>query len=160
MTRRKQKETRAGPQPFQLDGERKIYQYFNGNEIIAADPIRVHLDLISTEGLDVVEACKLIESGDDEASVEALKELVPAIRKAFSVEEYRCNGKEQWGMTGLECLALLYHFFDYLAYLGKGMPRSATSARPTERGCSGAVSPAKKSAPSTSSEAVQPTGVA
>jgi hypothetical protein len=150
----------TSPAPFQLEGDRQIYRYANGEYdtggnpiIVSGDPIRIHIELISTEGLDLIEACQLVESGDNAASAEALKELVPAIRRAFNVREYGEDGRVRYGLTGLECLALLYHFFGFLDWLGKDSPRSATSARPTERGSSAASSPTSNSAPSTSSAA-------
>lgn len=110
--------------------ERLIYRYFNGSEVVAADPFPLQMGLLEKEGLDQdlkIMSSQSIPLTGENGTLGTVVEIVNHVRKVFQVEPYKnANGKES-GLTDKECLELLGHFFGWLMTQKKSMPDSPTS---------------------------------
>ena len=131
--------------------KRTIYRYYNGCEVVAADPLRLQSGMASYDGLDL--AFKIIGSSDTAQSIEMVQDVADHVRTVFGVEKIRQTEAGPVGLTDQECLELLGHFFRFCASLKKNAPASPTSSPSSV--------PLDSAAPSlTASSAVSPSTVA
>lgn len=131
--------------------KRTIYRYYNGVEVVAADPLRLQSGMASYDGLDV--AFKIISGSDTAQSIEMVQDVAAHVRLVFGVGEIKETQSGPVGLTDQECLELLGHFFRFCASLKKNVPASPTSSPTSEPPASDAPSP-------TASSAVSPSTVA
>lgn len=88
--------------------ERLIYRYWDGRKERLGDPLALVRRLTTYEGLALEVDAKLASGSTPEAPA-ALGRIVDATRAVFGVQPL-----EQGGMTEGECLALLYHFMEFV----------------------------------------------
>jgi hypothetical protein len=96
-----------------MDTQRAIYK----EEALGRtyDPLRVHRRLLLASGFEVNEWLADHDSDDLEKRVRADEKLLPLIRDAFDLGEFR---GDDYGVLDSECFAVLERFNEYLQ--GKG----------------------------------------
>jgi hypothetical protein len=134
--------------------ERLIYSYFDGKNIVHADPISTYKRLMAV-GPELSVRIKLANSPSNAAG-QAHEELLRDIRKVFGVKAL-----DEGGLTEIETVDLLDHFLIYCARVKKKqnpwpMPSTPTAASPTTSAAGPATA---NSSGSGSVENASPTGV-
>jgi hypothetical protein len=107
-------------------GERKIYRYFDGKEVVRADPTVVWRNLMEVKG-DLAAHYSVAFSGlDNKGKPDAIAAIARLSRKIFSLKEFGDGG-----LTEMECVHLVNHFW---AYCDRVKKNSRGSPTPPEGG--------------------------
>lgn len=147
----KKRVTKAKPAP---KNDRLIFSYFDGQKTRRADPLEIQFALADyPDDLDAELGAAsnqgLAEHQPKEVN-QATKRVIEAIRTVFAVKPYG-----EGGLTGRECVGLLFSFFAFVADLKKKEERLRPSPSPT---ASPASSPTPNTAGSTSTASASSTG--
>ncbi len=127
--------------------ERLIYQYFDGKQIVHADPITLYKRLADV-GTDL--SMDIIESESPmKGAAEAREKVLTKIKWIFSVKSY-----EDGGLTFVELYGLFEHFMLYTQQIKKNLKRSPTQSAAQEDSTSSRVG----NPPSTNSSVSGSTG--
>lgn len=122
---KKKKKPRTKPQ----EANRQFYQYYNGEKLVLADPIKLYRKLLSYPDLNLDHDIKLISAaGDNPQGIEALERLLKATRDIFQVKEY-----EEKGLLDSEVMDLLVDFSNYMLSVKKNTNSTQTWQKPTEQ---------------------------
>lgn len=105
-------------------GERLIYHYFDGQQMVAADPLVVYKAMMDV-GPELAIDIKVSLSPLKEART-ANDNLLKNIRKIFNVKPFA-----EGGLTDVETAGLLDHFLVFCAQLKKNSSPSAISSMPS-----------------------------
>ncbi|MDE2098090.1 MAG: hypothetical protein KGL39_12625 [Patescibacteria group bacterium] len=112
--------------PYDLykPGERLIYHYYDGIKTVSADPLRLYRQMMDV-GPELSVEIKVSRSASKDAS-KAHVDAIKHIRSIFDIKPY-----EEGGLTEVECLQLLDHFWIYTGHLKKNSSPSPTSVEAT-----------------------------
>ncbi len=99
--------------------ERLIYTYFNGKELVQADPIRLFRRM-ADRGVELKINMELAMSLSKDAA-KGYQKLVDGVRDVFQVK-----GLEEGGLTEAECFDLLNHFTEYCDEIKKNSSPTPT----------------------------------
>ena len=116
-------------------GEQEIFHYWDGERMVAADPLRIHRELHQFPDLHLGLDLKLIQTESDEAARDAAKSLtriVEAVRQVFRLKSPTEENGTIKGYTDAACLELLTAFGVFLVDLKKKYNPSPMSAPPSE----------------------------
>ena len=97
--------------------KRQIYRYFNGIEVVKADPMTISKK-ISEHGADLDIAIKVANSQHSDAP-KALYEVIEKVRSVFNIKPF----KEE-GLSDVEVLGLFAHFINYCDTVKKNLKSS------------------------------------
>lgn len=89
-------------------GERDIYKYFNGEQVVKVDPMIIHKKIMDV-GPELSVDMKVARSPMKDARV-AHDKMIQKIRNIFSLSPYVVDGDKEHGLTERECVNLLDHF--------------------------------------------------
>jgi hypothetical protein len=134
-------------QPLFFDpNEVKIFEYFNGEQIVAVDPYDVMLKIASFDDFDWEQAFGtfLKHEMDLEAGIDNMKEagdaarmtigLIDKLRGVFGIEPLHRTGDGTYvGLGGSQVLKVLMNWHEFLSTLKKtdeDMPTSQPSMEP------------------------------
>lgn len=112
--------------------ERNIYEFWDGSQERAVDPVRVLMTLKAQEGLDLEADLARLESGDLDAMAKSNEVVVGAVHAAFGTEPFGRVDGEQKGLLDVEALQLLRDFLGYAAGLAKKNGQTPTSPLSTD----------------------------
>lgn len=106
--------------------ERLIYAYFNGKEIVKADPMILYRKFKDKEVL-IDSAIKAIRGPESKWKGPERINFIKYIREIFDLKPF-----EEDGLTELELSDLFNHFLTYCGDVKKNSSPSQTSSTPTE----------------------------
>lgn len=124
-------------------GERKLYKYFNGKEMVTEDPMVLYKKIMDV-GPELDVDWKLAMSISKDARLGHNK-LVEKVRKVFAIPPLK-----EGGLTETETVDLLFHFMIYTGMIKKNSQTVATPA--TAPSPSTESSPAGESATTNTSD--------
>lgn len=111
-------------------GARRIYSYFDGEKVVAADPMVLWRNLMEVRGDLSAHLSLAFAPMDSKDKPQAYAKAAALSRKIFSVREFH-----EGGLTEAEAVNLVQHFWRYCDGVKKNSPPSpswsaATSAAP------------------------------
>jgi hypothetical protein len=129
--------SRNGTAPGFSLRERAIYEYWNGERKVRADPDKLRRDLLAYPNLNLERDVALlkIESDSPEFPKEqagALDRLLGAVRQAFDIKPFKDLGHGTEGLTESECIDLFGDFGLWVGELKKKRGILPTSPTPTD----------------------------
>lgn len=110
-----------GPYDLYHPKQRQIYQFFNGQQITAIDPMILYKRIMEV-GPELDIDIKVANSASKDAS-KAYETMLEKIRKIFGVAKL-----DEGGLTEEETIALMDHFFAYIDQVKKNLRFSETSS--------------------------------
>lgn len=113
----------ASAELFSL-GDRMIYRYSNGKDVVAADPIRLYKRVMDV-GAELSVDIKIANSPMKEAK-DAHQKMLEKIRAVFDVRPL-----EEGGLTELETVELFDHFMIYVQLVKKNGSQTPTASTGT-----------------------------
>jgi hypothetical protein len=124
--------------------EQLIYHYWNGAEMVKADPIRIYKKMseVGTE----LSANIRISSSPSKGAPAAYDAMVRQIRTVFGLKPF-----DEGGLSDLDSCGLLDHFLIYCSMLKKNSSPSPTSSTSTEASKTSSAPPAPPTSSSSDS---------
>lgn len=110
--------------------DRLIFKFWDGSRDRKIDPLEVQSALTSIDDFDLDTDMKLAQTSGPGAT-DALRRVISAVQCAFRVVPYD-EGPPEVGLTGAECMTLLFDFAHFVADLKKKYAPSLTSLELTE----------------------------
>lgn len=142
------------PQEMYRPRERLLYEFWDGEKHVKADPM-VLWNALMEVWPDLIVDMKLANSQHSQATKGWHAQIIK-VRKVFSIKPF-----EEGGLTETESMAILYDFWAWCEELKKNYPQTPTSAgatSPTSGSTSAASPPTSSTSPSTSTGSESSTG--
>ena len=124
---------------FFPESETKIFEYSNGDKIVGADPLDLHLRI---EASDVDWEAELgsLQGSDEQEAARAMQKLISSARDIFKLPELeRQNDGSYVGVGGAKAFTVLMNYFVFINDLKKTPDDLLTSVTPM--GQDGVVDP-------------------
>lgn len=137
--------------------DRRIFgPYFNGAEMVHADPLQVYRRLQFRLDGESNKYLKLAREGDPSEKFHAWEKLIPAVRYAFDMPDFDpSTGK---GSQEADCRAVLRAYLEFVQEKKEPGPTCQTYSLPTPASVQAGPSPMKKSFPFGSTLTGKPSG--
>lgn len=118
---------------FFSDEETKIFEYSNGDKIVGADPLDIHLRIESCE-VDWEAELGTLQGKDEKEAAKSMQVLIKSAREIFYLPELeRQNDGSYVGVGGGKAFQVLMKYFLFIADLKKKPDDTLTSVTPTEQ---------------------------
>lgn len=108
-----------------LPTERLIYQYFDGQQLRAADPMVLYKKVSPRLG-EIAADSKAVKVPESKFAKEAHDRLIKLISELFEIKPLKDGG-----LTELETLAVFDHFWDFVTTVKKNSSSSQTDVQET-----------------------------
>lgn len=147
------RQDRGGSVASRQGATRHIYQYFDGQKQVKADPMQINRDLLAYPGLNLerdIQLTKIAADGNpkiQQAANDAYDRLLGAIRQAFKVKTFA-----EGGLADLECLELFNDFGEWWGEVKKKLNILPTSTKPMGSTGGGSVTKSVADSQPTSTE--------
>lgn len=115
---------------FFNDEETKIFEYSNGDKIVGADPLDIHLRIESCD-VDWEAELGTLQGKDEKEAARSMQVLIKSARDVFTLPELeRQNDGSYIGVGGAKAFQVLMKYFLFVADLKKKPDDTLTSAMP------------------------------